>query len=131
MEENYPLKKQIKTNPEVSSLFTQGDFSSMKLKEDHESKPLWITPTGHIFMDTSSPIYQQITDFLVAVSEPVSRPKHIHEYIITRYSLYAAVSVKLETEYIIDVLTKHSKTEEIPESVKSTRKQNPSITDTS
>jgi hypothetical protein len=34
----------------------------------------------------------------------IYRPSHIHEYKLTPYSLYAAVSVGLETEAIIDVL---------------------------
>jgi DNA excision repair protein ERCC-3 len=37
------------------------------------------------------------------------RPAHIHEYRLTPYSLYAAVSVGLETNDIIDVLNRLSK----------------------
>jgi DNA excision repair protein ERCC-3 len=33
----------------------------------------------------------------------ISRPSFIHEYKLTSYSLYAAVSVGLQTEDIIDV----------------------------
>ena len=76
-----------------------------------------MTKNGHIFLETSSNSYLQVTDFLIAISEPVSRPEHIHEYILTRYSLYAAVSVKLETEYIISILSNYSKTTEIPSEV--------------
>lgn len=39
----------------------------------------------------------------------MSRPSHIHEYRITAYSLYAAVSVGLETDDIILVLNRLSK----------------------
>lgn len=41
----------------------------------------------------------------------INRPNVIHEYQITPYSLYAAVSVGLETDAIIDVLNRFSKTE--------------------
>ena len=40
---------------------------------------------------------------------PISRPSHIHEYKITAYSLYAAVSVGLETDDILSVLDRLSK----------------------
>lgn len=61
--------------------------------------------------------YHRITDFLIAIAEPVSRPEHIHEYILTCYSLYAAVSVRLETEYIVETLKKYAKTLELPHKV--------------
>jgi DNA excision repair protein ERCC-3 len=44
------------------------------------------------------------------------RPSHIHEYRLTPYSLYAAVSVGLETEDIIEVLSRLSKVP-VPESI--------------
>jgi len=46
---------------------------------------------------------------LIAVSEPQSRPETIHEYQLTPHSLYAAVSVGIETETIIKILEKLSK----------------------
>ena len=36
----------------------------------------------------------------------VDRPEHIHEYKLTSYSLYAAVSVGLQTADIIEYLTR-------------------------
>lgn len=38
------------------------------------------------------------------------RPENIHEYRLTAYSLYAAVSVGLETKDIIEYLKRLSKT---------------------
>ncbi|KAF9003082.1 P-loop containing nucleoside triphosphate hydrolase protein [Cyathus striatus] len=88
------------------------DFSWLDLKSDHASRPLWISPEdGHIILEAFSPIAEQAQDFLTAISEPVSRPAFIHEYKLTSYSLYAAVSVGLQTEDIIEV--------PIPESIKS------------
>ena len=114
MEEKYPLRKRIKNSQDISTLFDFNEYQGTQLKEDHQEKPLWVCKNGHIFLETSSPSYLQVTDFLIAISEPVSRPEHIHEYILTRYSLYAAVSVKLETEYIISILQSYSKTVDIP-----------------
>ncbi len=55
-------------------------------------------------------MYKYAQDFLVAISEPVCRPTHVHEYKLTAYSLYAAVSVGLQTSDIIEYLQKLSKT---------------------
>lgn len=85
------------------------DFSTLNMKKDHESRPVWVCPNGRIFLEAFSPIYKQAYDFLVAISEPVSRPEFLHEYKLTPYSLYAAVSVSIETESILKVLERLSK----------------------
>ncbi|KAH8548106.1 P-loop containing nucleoside triphosphate hydrolase protein [Umbelopsis sp. PMI_123] len=101
----------------VSHIFGNEDYTWLPLKSDHDSRPLWISPeNGHIILEGFSPIAEQAQDFLVAISEPVSRPAHIHEYKLTPYSLYAAVSVGLETEDIIEVLNRLSKVP-VPESI--------------
>ncbi|KAK2578754.1 hypothetical protein KPH14_012280 [Odynerus spinipes] len=84
--------------------------SQMILKPDCESRPLWVAPNGHIFLESFSPVYKHAHDFLIAISEPVCRPEHIHEYKLTAYSLYAAVSVGLQTHDIIEYLKRLSKT---------------------
>ena len=90
--------------------FGAKDFrSQMELRPDHSSRPLWVAPNGHIFLEAFSPVYKHAHDFLIAISEPVCRPEHIHEYKLTSYSLYAAVSVGLQTEDIIEYLTRLSK----------------------
>ena len=84
--------------------FGAKDFrNQMELRTDHESRPLWIAPNGHIFLETFSPVYRHAHDFLIAIAEPVSRPEFVHEYKLTSYSLYAAVSVGLQTHDIIEV----------------------------
>ncbi|XP_030066275.1 general transcription and DNA repair factor IIH helicase subunit XPB-like [Microcaecilia unicolor] len=88
----------------------------MPMKEDHTSRPLWVAPDGHIFLEAFSAVYRYAQDFLVAISEPVCRPVHIHEYKLTAYSLYAAVSVGLQTSDIIEYLQKLSKTG-VPEGI--------------
>ncbi|VDN60863.1 unnamed protein product [Dracunculus medinensis] len=82
----------------------------MKLKPDSASRPLWVAPDGHIFLESFSPVYKHAHDFLIAISEPVCRPEFIHEYQLTAYSLYAAVSVGLQTNDIIEYLERLSKT---------------------
>lgn len=90
--------------------------TQMSLKDDHSSRPLWVAPDGHIFLEAFSPVYNYAQDFLVAISEPVCRPTHTHEYKLTAYSLYAAVSVGLQTSDIIEYLQKLSKTS-IPDGI--------------
>lgn len=85
------------------------DFSALALKPDHVNRPLWVVPDGRIFLETFSPVYRQAYDFLIAIAEPVCRPEVIHEYTLTPHSLYAAVSVGLETSTIISVLNRLSK----------------------
>ncbi|KAF8909404.1 DNA helicase [Gymnopilus junonius] len=101
----------------ISYIFMDQDFSWLHLKLDHQSRPLWISPEdGHIILEAFSPIAEQAQDFLTAISEPVSRPSMIHEYKLTSYSLYAAVSVGLQTDDIIEVLNRLSKVP-VPDSI--------------
>ncbi|XP_019854476.1 PREDICTED: TFIIH basal transcription factor complex helicase XPB subunit-like [Amphimedon queenslandica] len=87
------------------------DYSVLlTLKLDHSTRPLWVAPDGHIFLESFSPVYRHARDFLIAIAEPVCRPEHIHEFQLTSYSLYAAVSVGLQTENIIHYLSVLSKT---------------------
>ena len=91
--------------------FGAKDFrSQMTLRSDHEARPIWVGPNGHIFLESFSPVYKHAHDFLIAISEPVCRPEHVHEYKLTSYSLYAAVSVGLQTDDIIEYLTRLCKT---------------------
>jgi DNA excision repair protein ERCC-3 len=115
--ETVPEAEVVRTRDSVSGMFGKADFSYLKLKPDHESRPLWINPEdGRIILESFSPLAEQAQDFLVTIAEPVSRPSHIHEYRITTYSLYAAVSVGLETNDIISVLNRLSKVP-VPKSI--------------
>ncbi|PWA89641.1 DNA repair helicase [Artemisia annua] len=82
----------------------------LELKQDHANRPLWACADGRIFLVTSSQLYNQASDFVTAIAEPFRRSEFLHEYNLTPQSLYAAVSVGLETETIIAVLIKYAKT---------------------
>ena len=87
------------------------DFrTQLDLRDDYSSRPLWIAPNGHIFLESYSPVYQHAKDFLITIAEPVCRPEFIHEYKLTAYSLYAAVSVGMQTHDIIEYLRRLCKT---------------------
>eukprot|EP01016_Furgasonia_blochmanni_P033964 TRINITY_DN3612_c0_g1_i7.p1 TRINITY_DN3612_c0_g1~~TRINITY_DN3612_c0_g1_i7.p1 ORF type:complete len:247 (+),score=52.80 TRINITY_DN3612_c0_g1_i7:108-848(+) len=93
------------------------DYSNHDLKDDHDQRPIWVCPDGHIFLETFSPIYRYAYDFIISIAEPVSRPAMIHEYVLTPFSLRAAVTVELKTEDIIHLLRKLCKTKELPSEV--------------
>jgi DNA excision repair protein ERCC-3 len=108
------------TSSLVSALFPgQGDAAYLPLKPDHLSRPLYIAPSHppYIILEAFHPLSLQAQDFLTAIAEPVSRPKHVHEYKLTKHSLYAAVSIGLEPEDIIGVLSRLSKVKIPPETI--------------
>ena len=75
-------------------------FEEIQMKENHEEYPLWINYNALIILETFKRTSKQAIDFLIAISEPVSRPTNIHEYQITSYSLYAAASVGLNSDNV-------------------------------
>lgn len=112
----------------VTHLFSKGgcDFSYLRLKPDHDSRPLWVEPKtdasdvskgGSIILESFSPLAEYASDFLTTIAEPMSRPSYLHEYKITLHSMYAAVSAGLKPEDIISILERMSKIT-VPESVK-------------
>lgn len=73
---------------------------------------------GTITLESFSPLAPQAQDFLTTIAEPLSRPTHLHEYRLTGNSLYAAVSVGLLPQDIINFLDRLSKTP-LPDTIKS------------
>ena len=53
----------------MKKIYGEKDFSFMKLKPDHRSRPLWIAPDGHIYLEAHSPVYKHARDFLIAIAE--------------------------------------------------------------
>ncbi|KAH0787449.1 DNA repair helicase rad25 family protein [Histomonas meleagridis] len=98
-------------------------FPDLVLNPDHANRPIYVAPDGHIFLETFSPYYKKAYDFMIAIAEPISRPKYIQEYQITMYSLYAAYSIGLKTEdilYYLSILSKCELTEEFKKLVSDT-----------
>ena len=91
-------------------IFTREDF---KLKPDFANRPLWVCGDGRIFFEAGlfPEIANPVGEFLVAISEPLCRPKHVHQYQITVFSLYAAISLGMSSEEILETLHKFSKNE--------------------
>ncbi|EDO08559.1 DNA repair helicase rad25 family protein [Babesia bovis T2Bo] len=93
------------------------DYTDIKLKKDHENRPMWVCPDGYLYLDISAKASRQAQDFLTTIAEPICRPEYLHEYQITVFSLYTAVSVGLTVEELLTNLNKFSKNE-IPKKVK-------------
>lgn len=94
----------------LSSHFQGHDYSSLDLKKEHADRPLWVTPEGKIILESFSPYFKTAERFLINIAEPQSRVSLMHEYSLTANSLFAAVSVGLSTDEIINQLEKLSKT---------------------
>jgi len=109
-------RNEVRDDKETDEFGAMDYRSQMQLRPDHETRPIWVAPNGHIFLETFSPVYRLAHDFLITICEPVCRPEHIHEYKLTSYSLYAAVSVGLQTHDITGYLTRLCKTS-IPEGI--------------
>lgn len=89
----------------------QRDYSFLRLRPDHNNRPLWIdSRKGIIILEKFNPAAGMAQDLLIAIAEPKSRPTHCHEYQLTPHSLYAAVSVGLEPQDIIGALDRFLKT---------------------
>lgn len=85
------------------------DFSYLNLKSDHAKRPFWVTPNGRVFLEASSPLYEVARDFLTAICEPVSRPDFIHEYRLDKNSLFAAASMGMTADVVLNALRTLSK----------------------
>ena len=86
-------------------------FMEIKTISSLIDRPIIVFPDGHIFLETKSKYYEKAVEFVVAISEPVTRPEYVHEYQITPFSLFAAVSIGLTSENIIYYLSQLSKTD--------------------
>jgi len=102
--------------PKQATKTLEGAKEQVMLKESHGERPMWVSPDGVVILEMFSSHSRQAQDFLIAISEPLSRPANIHEYKLTAYSLYAAASVGLKTEDIIDTMDRFSKNK-IPSTV--------------
>jgi len=105
-----------------SNLIFTTNQKDILLKPDHAKRPLWICSNNHIFLEpTSRSLFERATEFLIAIAEPVSRPHYIHEYVLTRFSLYAAASIGqdrgLNRETIIKTLEVFAKNATLPPEV--------------
>lgn len=107
----------LKRLRDMASNLIREDYTFLALKQDHLSRPLWVCEDGKIILEAFAELAAQAQDFLITIAEPVSRPSKIHEFKLTAYSLYAAVSVGMDTDTILAVLDRFSKVR-IPDNVK-------------
>ena len=104
-------KEQSGTLDREAKLRGISNLSYLSLKPDHENRPLWVdAKKARITLESFSPLAAQAQDFLTTIAEPLSRPQFLHEYALSVHSLYAAVSVGLLPQDIINFLDRLSKT---------------------
>jgi len=97
--------------PKTESDAMLKDLSDLQLHENHACRPLWIDEDGYIISEAFHPLSSKVSEFLIAIAEPVSRPELIQEFVITETSLRAAVSSGMDVEQIVDTLRKLCKCE--------------------
>ena len=83
------------------------------MRPGHENRPLWVCHDGRIYFEAGlyPEIASPVSEFLVAIAEPICRPKYIQQFQITVFSLYAAISLGMNSEEILASLNKFSKNE--------------------
>ena len=87
----------------------------LQLKPDADCKPFWVCPDYRIVLESHSPVYREAEALLIAIAEPVSRTRHLEEYQLTDYSLYAGASMGLKTREILDAMDRFSKNDLPPQ----------------
>lgn len=85
----------------------------MVMRPGHENRPLWVCHDGRIYFEAGlfPEISGPVSEFLVAIAEPICRPKFIQEFQITVFSLYAAISLGMNCDEILASLNKFAKNE--------------------
>ncbi len=71
--------------------------------------PLIIQSDGSLLLETNSPLYEEVRDFLQQFAELVKSPEYIHTYRITPISIWNAASAGLSLDKIVETLEKYSK----------------------
>ena len=99
------------------------DWTHLIAKTDHANRPIYVgappnrqVKTVHAFLERFSPFFKYAEELMITIAEPVSRCKHINEYVLTQHSLHAAVSIGMDTETIISRLRLFCKTE-LPDNI--------------
>ena len=94
------------------------DFTALSLKADHHNRPLWVNGCGKLIFESFHPLAPRLQDFLITIAEPMSRPAFLHEYRLMTQSLYAAVSVGVNTKDIMKTLDRFLKNRMPPNVIK-------------
>jgi len=108
-QQSFTENKNLNTINNNTNEVNRKDQSGDPMHRNLENRTLYVSKDGHIFLETFGKYYKETTDFLVAIAEPVNRTQNIHEYLLTKYSLYAAASMNIKTEEIIQVLSNLTK----------------------
>lgn len=108
-----------KANKDASELLKEVNIEDqrMVLKEHPERYPLYVTGTGRFYLESFAPDYAKAYDFVVTIADPVTRQKFIQEFQLNTYSLFSAVVIGKDYEYVRSNLERFLKTKEVPKYV--------------
>ena len=85
------------------------EIETYTLKDNHETKPFWVSNRGDIILEAFHEHYKVAYEFVIAIAEPVSRTEFIHEYAITQTSLLGASAYNLSAREVLKYLELYSK----------------------
>ncbi|GKT19876.1 General transcription and DNA repair factor IIH helicase subunit XPB [Aduncisulcus paluster] len=105
-----PSRSGFRTKRVLSAEIEREDYTYMKLKDNPDEKPLYVLPNGKILLEVFNKHYEEARDFLISISEPVTRPELVHEYILTSQSLFSAASNHIAATTVLEKLERLSKT---------------------
>lgn len=60
------------------------DWTDLIAKSDHANRPIYVGKNRHAFLERFSPFFKYAEELLISIAEPVSRCKHINEYVLTQ-----------------------------------------------
>jgi hypothetical protein len=60
------------------------DWTDLIAKADHANRPIYVGKNRHAFLERFSPFFKYAEELLISIAEPVSRCKHINEYVLTQ-----------------------------------------------
>ena len=56
---------------------------------------------NRIYLETFNPLFKEAMEFLIEIADPIYRPRCIHEYKITKFSLYTSIVLNRKSEDIL------------------------------
>lgn len=107
----------------IERIYQPDQLIKHTLKQD---RPCLIFPDGHIFLETFSPFYERVVDFIIAIADPCSRPAHMHEFQLNEYSIFSSITLGISCEEIIstmELISKNEITEELKTNIRECAKK--------
>lgn len=107
----------MKLLPMIFSMLYLVNFAWVSKNMDIKPQnPLIIQSDRSVLLETTSPLYEQVRDYLHLFAELIKSPEYVHTYRITPLSIWNAASANISLDSILDGLKKYAKFP-VPENV--------------